>query len=99
MSEVKTPEAPLKSPKEAITYFEERLKRARLRLAQAKKELHQQSIRERSRRERDIGKIVWRLIEDGKLEQSVIALLRDEVRAACRSPEQVSAFRGTLLGE
>jgi phosphoenolpyruvate-protein kinase (PTS system EI component) len=101
MSEVlKTPEAsPKSSNKETITHFEERLKRARLRLARAKKELHVQSMRERSRRERDVGKIVLRLIDDDKLDGPVVALIRDEVRAICRSPAQVSAFRGTPLGE
>ena len=99
MSEVlKTP--PLKSSNKAlITHYEERLKRARLRLAQAKKELQQQSMRECSRRERDVGKIVLRLIDEAKLDPLVVALLRDEVRAACRSPAQVAAFRGTPLGD
>jgi chorismate mutase len=101
MSEVlKTPEAPLKSSnKETITHLEERLKRARLRLAQAKKGLQQQSMRERSRRERDVGKIVVRLAEQGELDPSVVALLRDEVRATCRSPAQVAAFRDTPFGD
>jgi hypothetical protein len=97
MSEVlKTPP---KSSNKQISHFEERLKRARLRLARAKSELHVQSMRERSRRERDVGKIVWQLIDDGKLDKSTVDLIRDEVQAACRSPAQVSAFRGTPLGD
>jgi hypothetical protein len=101
MSEVLTPrEAPPKSPnKAAITHFEERLKQARHRLARAKKELQLQSMRERSRRERDVGKIVLRLIENGKLDPRVVAHLRDEVRAACRSPAQIAAFRDTPFGD
>jgi hypothetical protein len=92
--------APFKqSNKDAITYFEERLRLARLRLAQAKKDYHEQSMRERARRERDVGKIVLRLIDEGELDTSVVALIREEIREACRSPAQVAAFRGTPLGE
>ena len=94
MSEVlKTPEAsPKSSNKETITHFEERLKRARLRLARAKKELHVQSMRERSRRERDVGKIVLRLIDDDKLDGPVVALIRDESAWSAAVPRRSPRF-------
>jgi hypothetical protein len=43
-----------------------------------------------------VGRAVWNLIQQGRLEPSVIALIRDEVRAAL-SPSQASAFIGTVF--
>jgi hypothetical protein len=90
---------PKSKNKASITHFEERLKQARNQLARAKKELQLQSMRERSRRERDVGKIVLRLIENCEMDPQVVARLRDEVRSACRSPAQVAAFRDTPFGD
>ena len=43
-----------------------------------------------------VGRAVWALIEQGRLEPSVIALIRDEVRP-CLSPGRAAAFIGTVF--
>ncbi len=83
--------------KKTIEDYENDLKVARLKLAQAKKRQLDQSVRNRGRRERDTGRTVLRMIEEGKLDSATIALIADEVRAYCRSPTQVAAFRGSVF--
>lgn len=43
-----------------------------------------------------MGRAVWALIEQGRLEPSVIALIRDEVRP-CLSPGRAAALMGTVF--
>ncbi len=105
MSEVlKSPKSdkadlPAQSKKDEIAHWEKCLQRARIRLAQAKKEQHEQSVRHQAKRERELGRIVWRLIGEGVIDASMIERLRDEVQATCCRPAQVAAFRGTPLGD
>jgi hypothetical protein len=75
------------------------LKAARLKLAQAKREYHDLSVRDRGIRERYTGATVLRMIDEGKLDASTIALIGDEVRASFCSPKQVAAFRGSIFLE
>jgi len=85
------------SKQKLVADYEERVKRARLELAQAKKRLQLQSARDCSTRERATGKIVLVMIEQGRLDGGTLALIRDEVRASCRSPALVAAFRDSVL--
>jgi hypothetical protein len=85
------------SKQRSLSDYEQRVKRARLELVQAKKRLQLQSARDCSRRERATGKIVLVMIEQGRLDSRTLALIRDEVRASCRSPALVAAFRGSVL--
>jgi hypothetical protein len=71
---------------------ERRLAALRLALVQEKRKLHEASAREQSIREGVVGRTVWDLLAQGKLEPSVVALIRDEVRAHL-TPAQAGAFR------
>jgi hypothetical protein len=73
------------SKQKTVEDCKRRLETARLKLAQAKKDFRDQSIRERGRREREIGKAVLHMIEAGKLDAPTIALILDEVRATSAS--------------
>jgi hypothetical protein len=80
----------------AVSRSEHKLAALRLALVQAKRSFHEASVRERSIRERTVGRAVWALIEQGRLEPSVIALIRDEVRPFL-SPGRAAAFIGTVF--
>jgi hypothetical protein len=89
---------PAKFPKrKTVADYEQMVKEARSKLALAKREFRDQSARERGRRERDTGKVVLRMIEEGKLDARTVALIRNEVRTSCRSPAQVAAFRDSVF--
>ena len=76
----------------AVVRSEERVEALRLALVQEKRKLHQASVRERGIREGVVGRVMWDLLEQGRLEPSMAALIRDEVRARL-TPAQVEAFR------
>jgi hypothetical protein len=81
----------------SVAHFEEQLRKARLKLAAAKVEQAKQADRGKRIRERTIGRIMLELIEEGRIDPSVIALLRDEVKRSCRQSSQVAAFAGSLF--
>jgi hypothetical protein len=76
----------------AVARSEQRLAALRLALVQEKRKLHEASAREQGIREGVVGRAVWDLLEQGRLERSVAALIRDEVRARL-TPAQAAAFR------
>jgi hypothetical protein len=80
----------------AVARSEQKLSALRLAVVQAKRQLREASAREQSIREGTVGRAVWDLIQQGRLEPSVIALIRDEVRAAL-SPTQAAAFVDTIF--
>ena len=80
----------------AVSRSQQKLAALRLALVQAKRQLHEASVREQSIREGTVGRAVWALIEQGRLEPCVIALIRDEVRPAL-SPGRAAAFIGTVF--
>jgi hypothetical protein len=85
------------APNNSVTHLEEQLRKTRLKLAEAKLEQAKQAERGKRIRERTIGRIMLELIEDCKIDQPVIAMLRDEVKESCRQASQVSAFAGTVF--
>ena len=85
------------SKQKSLAVYQQELMLARLKLAQAKKRLQLESVRDTGRRERATGKVVLLMIAEGKLDGRTVALIRDEVRASCRSPMLVAAFRGSIL--
>jgi hypothetical protein len=88
---------PQRAPRRtAVSRSEQKLAALRLALVQAKRQLHEASAREQSIREGTVGRAVWDLIEQGRLEPSVIALIRDEVRPAL-TPGRAAAFIGTVF--
>ncbi|WP_143198103.1 hypothetical protein [Bradyrhizobium sp. AS23.2] len=78
----------------AVSRSEAKLAELRRELVQAKRQLHEASVRERSIRESTLGRAVWRLIEQKRLEPSTVALIRDEVRPFLSS-RSAPAFIGT----
>jgi len=80
-----------------VEKFEADLRAARLKLAQAKQAFHDESKRNQSRRERETGKIVLRLIGEGKLDASSVAIIAEQIREHCCSPKAVAAFRGSVF--
>jgi hypothetical protein len=83
----------------AVEKFEADLRAARLKLAQAKQAFHDESMRNQGRRERETGKILLRLISEGKIDASTIAIIAEQIREHCRSPKAVAAFRGSVFEE
>lgn len=83
-------------PRSAVARSEERLAALQAKLARAKRMLHQASAREEAIRERVVGRAVWALVERGGLDQSVIDIVRGELRGQLR-PNQVAAFAGTIF--
>jgi hypothetical protein len=81
----------------SVAYLEEKLRKARLKLAQAKVEQAKQAERGKRIREQSIGRILLELIEEERIDASFFALLRDEVKKSCRRDSQVSAFAGTVF--
>jgi hypothetical protein len=81
----------------SVAHFEELLRKARLKLAEAKVEQARQAHRGKRIREREIGRIMLELIEDGKIDPSIIALLRGEVKKSCRQASQILAFAETIF--
>jgi hypothetical protein len=80
----------------AVARSEQKLAALRLALVQEKRKLSEASARAQGIREGTVGRAVWDLIQQGRLEPSVIALIRDEVRAAL-SHSQAAAFIGTVF--
>lgn len=80
----------------AVARSEQKLAALRLALVQERRRLQEASAREQGIREGTVGRAVWDLIQQGRLEPCAIALIRDEVRAAL-SPGRASAFIGTIF--
>jgi hypothetical protein len=81
----------------SVAHFEEQLRKARLKLAEAKVEQAKQSDRAKRIRERTIGRIMLELIDASSIDPHLIALLRDEVKKSCRQASQVSAFSESIF--
>lgn len=73
---------------------EERVAALRRALVQEQRKLRVASVREAGIREKAVGRAVWALVERGALPLSVMALVRDEVRACLTAPQE-RAFRET----
>jgi hypothetical protein len=67
----------------SVAHFEE-LRKARLKLAEAKVEQAKQADRGTRIRERTIDRIMLELVEEARIDVSIIALLCDEVKKSCR---------------
>jgi hypothetical protein len=80
----------------AVVRSEKRLAALRLALVQEKRKLHDASAREQAVREGVVGRAVWALVEQGLLDPSVTALIRDEVRSR-RTLAQGAAFANTAF--
>jgi hypothetical protein len=65
-------------------------------MAQVKRQLHEASARDQSIREGTVGRAVWALIEQGRLEPSLVDLVRNEMRPAM-TPRRAGAFIGTIF--
>jgi hypothetical protein len=80
-----------------LAHYEEQLRKARQKLAEAKVEQAQQADRGKRIREQVIGRITLELIEDGRIDPSIIALMRDEVKRSCRQAAQLLAFSESIF--
>ena len=80
----------------AVARSEHKLAALRQALVQEKRKLHEAAAREQGLRDRTVGRAVWNLIQHGRLEPAMIALIRDEVRAHL-SPARAAAFRNTIF--
>lgn len=80
----------------AVSRKEQELAALRLRMAQVKRQLHEASARDQSIREGTVGRAVWSLIEQGRLEPSLVDLVRDQMRPAMTT-RRAAAFRGTVF--
>lgn len=80
----------------AVVQSEKRLAALRLAVVREKRKLHDASAREQAVREGVVGRAVWSLLEQGLLDASVIALIRDEVRSR-RTFAQDAAFANTAF--
>jgi hypothetical protein len=83
-------------PRSGVARAEERLAAARLQLVREKRRLRDASVREQTIRECAVGRMVWDLVERGKLERAVIDLIRSELRGRL-TPTQVPAFFDTIF--
>src|SRR5690348_7819479 len=83
-------------PRSAVARSKERLVALQAELAQAKRKLHDASVREQAIREHVVGRAVWALVQQGGLDHSVINLIRRELRGQLR-PTQAVAFIGTIF--
>jgi len=88
------PTVPSKKP---LSYFEEKLRKARFKLAEAKAEQAKQAKRDERIREREIGRITLQLIEQGRIDPTTVATLLDAVKKSCRKSHQASAFAQTIF--
>jgi len=84
-------------PKNTLSYFEEKLRKARLKLAEAKAEHAKLAERGRRIRERAVGRIMLELIDAGRVDEPVIATLREEVKKSCSTLRQLVAFAHTIF--
>jgi hypothetical protein len=87
---------PREQPRSAVERAEERLAALRLQIAREKRRLRDASVREKGIREGVVGRAVWDLVEEGKLEQAVIDLIRDELRGRL-NPAQAAALLDTIF--
>ncbi|CAN5218538.1 hypothetical protein BH11PSE4_BH11PSE4_18950 [soil metagenome] len=83
-------------PRSRVEIAEERLAALRGRLAVGKRRLHSASMREQGIRDGEVGRVVWRLIEQAELGDAVVDLIRTELRGRL-TPAQAAAFRGTVF--
>jgi len=83
-------------PRSRVEIAEERLAAIIGRLALGKRRLHDASMREQGIRDGEVGRVVWRLIEQAEMGDAVIGLIRAELRG-CLTPAQAAAFRGTVF--
>lgn len=84
------------SRRSVVSRKEQELAALRLRIAQVRRQLHEASARVQSIREGTVGRAIWSLIEQGRLEPSVVALVRDEMRKAMTA-QRAAAFVGTVF--
>jgi hypothetical protein len=82
----------------AVARVEERLEALRHKLTREKRRLREASAREQGIREGVLGRVVWKLVDNGSLEPAVVDLIRAELRA-CVSPAQAAAFLETVLDQ
>ncbi|MDA9524771.1 hypothetical protein XI06_31875 [Bradyrhizobium sp. CCBAU 11434] len=87
---------PRELPRSRVEIIEERLKATRRRMAIGKRQLRKASVREQGIRDGEVGRAVWRLIEQAELGDAVIDLIRIELRSHL-TPVQAAAFRGTCF--
>jgi hypothetical protein len=83
-------------PRSAVARAEERLAAARRKLVREKRRLRDASAQEQGIREGAVGRMVWDLVEQGRLERAVIDLIRTELRGRL-TPAQASAFRDSVF--
>ena len=93
LSTTGSPRAPRST---AVTRCEQKLAALNLKIAQAKRKLHKESVREQSIREATVGRAVLSLIEQGAFEPAALALVRHEVHKAM-TPARFAAFIGTVF--
>jgi xanthine/CO dehydrogenase XdhC/CoxF family maturation factor len=93
---VKPDPSPRELPRSRVEILEEEVKAARRRVALSMRELRRASVREQGIRHGEVGRALWRLIEQGQLEGRVIDLIRAELRGHL-TPAQAVAFRGTVF--
>jgi hypothetical protein len=80
------------SKDKTVADYQRKLVIARQQVAQAKKRFLVQSARNAATRERVTGKVVLRMMEEGRFDAATGALIREETRASCSAREQ-AAFR------
>jgi hypothetical protein len=80
----------------AVARAKERLAATQLQLAQEKRRLRNASAREQGIREGEVGRVIWDLVAQGKLDHVVIDLIRTELRERL-SDAQASAFQDTIF--
>ena len=93
---VKTDPNPNELPRSRVEIAEERVAAVRRQLALGKRRLRNASVREQGIRDGEVGRAVWRLIEQAELSDALIDLIRAELRGRL-TPVQAAAFRGTVF--
>jgi xanthine/CO dehydrogenase XdhC/CoxF family maturation factor len=93
---VKPDPSPRELPRSRVDILKEEVKAARRRVALSMRELRRASVREQGIRDGEVGRAVWRLIEQAQLEGRVIDQIRAELRGHL-TPAQKAAFLGTIF--
>lgn len=93
---VKPDLGPRELPRSRVDIANERLNASRRQLALGKRQLRRASVREQGIRDGEVGRAVWRLIEQAALDGRVIDLIRAELRGHL-TPTQKVAFLGTVF--
>lgn len=83
-------------PRSGVARAEERLAAARLLLVREKRRLRDASVREQSIRECAVGRMVWHLVEQGRLDRAAIELIRTELRGRLTAAQK-PAFADTIF--